>query len=178
VVEAPTLGTDTECNAVITIIAVHEDRRDHILAHAEFVFDAAAHSERGIEALRGGRIVLAHDAMAETTGGGFEASMHPAPRMKRLTELDFGAVKDLDRVAAWVRQLHHFEHAPLGRLIFRADADLDAGGLELMLHLGELRGAGHAEAEVFEVVGPGVVKYESVMPVVHSQVAAVAFAVG
>ena len=152
-VEAAALRTDAEGDGVVAIIAVHEDGRDDIFAHAEFVFDAAAHAERGVEALAARRIVLADDAMAQAARSGFEASMHRAAGMKRFAELDFGAVEDFDRVPARIRELHHFEHAPLRSFVLGADAEFDSGGFELMLHFGELRGASDTETEVLEVIG-------------------------
>src|ERR1019366_10061833 len=95
-VDTPALGADAEGDGVIAIVAVHEDGSDHILAHAEFVFDTPAHPERGVKALRGCRIVLAHDGVAHPAGTGLEASVHPAARMERLAVLDFGAVENFD----------------------------------------------------------------------------------
>src|ERR1700722_20268094 len=177
VVEAAALRTDAEGDGVVAIVAVHEDGRDDIFAHAELVFDATAHPEGGVEALRSRRIILADDAVAEAARGGFEATVHRAAGMKRFAELDLGAVEDFDRVPARVGELHHFEDAPLSGFLLGSDAELDAGGFELTLHLSELGGAGDAETEVFEIIGAVVVEHESMVPVVHAQVAAVAFTV-
>src|SRR5487761_604410 len=65
-------ATDSECDGVVAIIAVHEDGSDRLLAHPELVFDAAAHPEQGITAMSGRDVTLADYGMAHAAGAGLE----------------------------------------------------------------------------------------------------------
>src|ERR1700722_19841008 len=124
VVEAAVAARDSEGNRVIAVVAMHEDEPDRPLAGAKFVPDAAAHSEVSIEALGRIDVALAHDAMAESAGAGFESPMHRAPGMERLAELQQRAVKNLDWIAVGVAQLEDFEHSTFIGFVFGADAEL------------------------------------------------------
>ena len=96
--------------------------------------------------------------------------------MKRLTGLHFRPVEDFHRRPVRVGQLEHCEHVPFRGLVCGADAILDSCFRQLLLHLGKFLGAGHAEAQVRQVVAAVGMQDEAVMPIVHAQVAAVAFA--
>src|SRR5277367_4169527 len=110
----PAIGArNSEGHGVIAIVAMHEDQADAPFAAADLVFDAAAHSELGIEALGGRHIALANDAMAQAAAASLEAPMHRAAGMKRLVEFGQRAVKDLDRIAVGVTELEDFEHSTL-----------------------------------------------------------------
>src|SRR5882757_3154961 len=99
VIDAAFGGANSESDGVIAIIAMHEHRRDHVLAHPKLVLDAAAHAEQRVEAEGSIGVLLTHDAMPDSAGSGFEFTVHRAARMKWLFELHFGAVKYLDRIA-------------------------------------------------------------------------------
>src|SRR5262249_39308973 len=107
-----------ESNCVVALIAMHEDRRDGLLAHSDFVLHAAAHPEQGIKSISSFGVLLADNAMSESAGTGFEPAMHAAAGVKRLGELDIGSMEDLDRIAIRIFQLHHFEHVPLRGFFF------------------------------------------------------------
>src|SRR5579859_5531403 len=105
-----------------------------------------------VEALGRIDVALAHDAVAEAAGAGFEPPMHRAAGMERLGELGQRAVKDLDRIAARVIELQNLEHAALVGFVLGTDAALYSGFGQLPLHLREFVGAGDAKAQVCEVV--------------------------
>src|SRR5262249_43143148 len=107
---------DSKRDRVVTLVAVHKDRRGNVLAHLKLVLDAAAHPERAVEASGGGDVFLTYDAMPQAAGSGFEPSVHPAARMKGLAVLNLRAVKDLDRIAVWIVELQHLEYVTLHRL--------------------------------------------------------------
>ena len=90
VVEAAALRTDTEGDGVVAIVAVHEDGRDDIFAHAELVFDATAHPEGGVEALRSRRIILADDAVAEAARGAIADAGFIPPDLEMVFPFLFG----------------------------------------------------------------------------------------
>src|SRR5277367_194337 len=88
VVDPARLGSDSESHTMVAIVAMHEYRCDDALAHADFVFDSAAHAERRKKLARRGNVAFADNAMAETAAAGLEPPMHPPARMERLAELD------------------------------------------------------------------------------------------
>src|ERR1700722_274804 len=137
VVEPPITARDSEGNRVIAVVAMHEDQPDRPLAGAKFVLDAAAHSEVSIEALGCIDVALAHDAMAESAGAGFESPMHRAAGMERFAELSHRSVKNLNRIAVGVAQLEDFEHSTLIRFVFGADAEFYPRFGQLTLYLRE-----------------------------------------
>src|SRR5271168_4465419 len=102
-------SADSKRDRVVALVAVHEHRRGDLLAHLKLIFDTAAHPERAVEANGGGDVLLAYDAMAQPTAPGFEASVHPAARMKGFAVLNVRTVKDLDRIAVRIVELQHFE---------------------------------------------------------------------
>jgi len=65
-----------------------------------------------------GDVALAHDAMAESAGAGFESPMHRAAGMERFAELSHRSVKNLNRIAVGVAQLEDFEHSTLIGFVF------------------------------------------------------------
>src|SRR5271170_6733451 len=134
----PAIGArNSESHRVIAIVAMHEYQADAPFAAADLVFDAAAHSELGIEALGSCHVALADDAMAQASAAGLEAPMHRAAGMERLVELGQRAVKDLDRIAVGVGQLQDFEHSTLLGFVLRTDAEFYSRLGELTLHLRE-----------------------------------------
>src|SRR5271168_4700116 len=173
----PAIGArNSEGHGVIAIVAMHEDQADAPFAAADLVFDAAAHSELSIEALRGRHVALADDAMAQAAGAGLEAPMHPASGMEGLVELGQWAVKDLDRIAVGVGQLEDFEHSTLLGFVLGTDAELYSRFGELTLHLREFVGACHAESQVCEVVAAVSMQRDAMMEIVHPQVASIGLA--
>ena len=98
------------------------------------------------------RILLADDAVAEAARRGLESPVHRAAGMKRLVELDFGAVENLDRIAARIVELHHFEDVTFAASSSEPTRNLMPAFGQLLLHRAELFGAGDAEAEVLEIV--------------------------
>src|ERR1700761_4122413 len=106
VIDSARLRANSEGNRMIAIIAMHEYRCDDALAHADFVFDSAAHAERRKKLACRGNVAFANDAMAEPAGPGLEPSMHPPPRVERLAELHLGSMKNLDGITVRIIQLH------------------------------------------------------------------------
>src|SRR5207248_2142606 len=82
VIQPPLLRADSKRHRVVPVVAMHEYRRNDLLAHPNLVFDAPAHSELRIEIARCNRVVLANDAMTKAAGSGAEATVHPAPRVE------------------------------------------------------------------------------------------------
>src|SRR5215475_4215978 len=65
-VEALSRRSQPESNCVVALIAMHEDRRDGLLAHSDFVLHAAAHPEQGIKSISSVGVLLADNAMSES----------------------------------------------------------------------------------------------------------------
>src|SRR5271156_2900356 len=175
-VEAAIGSRNSEGHRVIAFVAMHEDQADAAFAAADLVFNAAAHSELSIEALRGRHVALADDAMAQAAAASLEASMHRAAGMKRLVEFGQGAVKDLDRIAVGVGQLQDFEYSTLLGFVLGTSAELYSRFGKLTLHLREFVGACHAKSQVCEVVAAVSMQHDAMMKIVHSQVASIGLA--
>src|SRR5580658_5426573 len=173
----PAIGArNSESHRVIAIVAMHEDEADAPFAAADLVFDAAAHSELSIEALGGRHVALADDAMSQAAAAGLEAPMHPAPGIERLVELGQRAVKNLDWIAVRIGELEDLEHSTLVGFVLGTDSELYSRFGELTLHLREFVGACHAKSKVCEVVAAVGMQHDTMMEIVHPQVASIGLA--
>src|SRR5215469_6692620 len=108
------------------IIAVHDDRSDGHLAHADFVFNPTAHAELRVEAIGSLWVFFTNYAVAHTARSGLEASVHPAPRVKGLRKLHVRPVEDLHRIPARVFHLQDFQNVALGRVFLGPYRKLDS----------------------------------------------------
>src|SRR5271156_7226241 len=175
-VEAAIGSRNSEGHRVIAFVAMHEDQADAAFAAADLVFNAAAHSELSIEALRGRHVALADDAVDQAAGAGLEAPMHPAAGMERLVELGQRAVKDLDRIAVRASELEDFEYSTFLGFVLGTDAELYSRFGELTLHLREFVGACHPKSQVREVIAAVSMQHDAMMEIVHPQVASIGLA--
>src|SRR5712691_9987161 len=100
VVDALFQPADPESHRMVAVVAMHERGRNHVLAHANLVFDTAAHSQKTIKAIRSRNIILTYDAMSYAAGSGLEPSVHPPAWMEGLAELHLRAVEDLEGIPA------------------------------------------------------------------------------
>src|SRR5208282_4882399 len=170
-------SSEPESHRVVAVVAMHEDDRERLLAHPDFVFDATTHPQLAIKAVGGIGVLFTDDAVAETAAPGLEPSVHPAARMERFAELNLWSVENFDRIAIGVFKLHDFKDVTLRGFAFRTDSKLDPGLLQLVLHLAEFLAARYPEAEIHKIVGRVGMKSDAMMPVIHPKVAAVAFTV-
>src|SRR5216683_1729842 len=163
-------------DCVIALIAVHEDQLEYSLSHVDLVFDSAAHSQLSIETLRRGEVLFTNDAVAESACAGLEAPMHRPARMERFAELNLWPMEYLDRVAARIVQFEDFEHPALLGFFSRADLKFYSRGGELSLHRGKFLGARDSKTQVRKIIAAVCVQCDSMMRIVHPQIATVRFA--
>src|SRR5260370_13859399 len=161
------LPADSKRHRVVAIVAMHEDRCGHMLADPELVLDTAAHAQRGVKASSGWNVLLTYDAMPQAACSGLEASVHRTARMEGLAILNFGAVKDFDRIAVRIVQLQQFKDVTLDGFVVRAHAEFYSGRRQLLLHFAEFLWSCHPEAQVHKVVAVVGVQNDTMMPIVH-----------
>src|SRR5437870_171893 len=93
-INAQLVSRDPEGHGMIAIITMHEDGSNQTFANADFIFDAAAHAQKAIEAIGGIHIFLTDNTVAQPTRSGLEATMHPAPWMEWFARLYFWPMED------------------------------------------------------------------------------------
>ena len=162
-------------HGVVTLITVHKNWRNRLLAPLNLVFHAAAHAQGTIKAIGRIRILLTDNTVPQSARAGLEPAVHATSGIERLAELYLRSVENLDRIAVGVCEFQHLQHTALGGLVRRSQAVGDARFGQLLLHLPELLGPGNPKAQVAQIVARVVVQDNPMMPVVQARVAAVAF---
>src|SRR5215475_1483913 len=74
---------DAERERMLPLIAMHEDRSDYTFAHADFILNPTAHTQKVIEPIGSLDIFLANNTVAQSTCSSLETPMHSPSRTER-----------------------------------------------------------------------------------------------